>query len=60
LRADAWLHAYGDPTGDEAAEIRAQVRASFADDAPAWLEALIEWFGAVAGEAVQALSRSAD
>ena len=60
LRADAWLHAYGDPTGDEAAAIRAQVRASFADDAPAWLEALIERFSAVAGEAVEALSRSAD
>ena len=59
LRADAWLHACGDPTGDDASAIRAQVRASFADDDPAWLEALIERFSAVAGEAVQALSRSA-
>ena len=27
LRADAWLHAYGDPAGAAAAEVRAQVRA---------------------------------
>lgn len=37
LRADAWLHGYGDPTGPEAAAIRAQVRAAFADDDPAWI-----------------------
>jgi hypothetical protein len=60
LRADAWLHAHGDPTADDAAAIRAQVRAGFADDDPAWLAALIERFDAVAGEAVQALSRRAD
>jgi hypothetical protein len=40
LRADAWLHAYGDPLGDEAPAIRAGVRAAFADDDPAWLEQL--------------------
>jgi hypothetical protein len=59
-RADAWLHAYGDPTADNAAMIRAQVRAGFADDDPAWLAALIERFDAVAGEAAQALSDTAD
>jgi uncharacterized protein (DUF952 family) len=37
LRADAWLHAHGDPRGDEAAAIRAQVRAAFADDDPRWI-----------------------
>lgn len=60
LRADAWLHAHGDPTADDAAAIRAQVRSGFADDDPAWLAALIERFDTVAREAVQALSRSAD
>ena len=40
LRADAWLHGYGDPTGPDAAAIQAQVRAAFADDDPAWLEAI--------------------
>lgn len=38
LRADAWLHGYGDPTAPEAAAVRAQVRAAFADDDPAWIE----------------------
>jgi hypothetical protein len=40
LRADAWLHAHGDPTAAAAAEVRAQVRAAFADDDPAWLDAV--------------------
>jgi len=39
LRADAWLHSHGDPRGHEAAAVRAQVRAAFADDDPAWIEA---------------------
>jgi len=39
LRADAWLHGYGDPTGPDAPAIRAQVRAAFADDDPAWIAA---------------------
>ncbi len=39
LRADAWLHGYGDPSGTEAADVRAQVRAAFADDDPAWIAA---------------------
>lgn len=38
LRADAVLHAHGDPRAPEAAAIRAQVRAAFLDDDPAWLE----------------------
>lgn len=38
LRADAWLHGYGDPTAPAAAAVRAQVRAAFADDDPAWIE----------------------
>jgi len=39
LRADAWLHAYGDPTGPDAAEVRAKVRMAFCDEDPAWLAA---------------------
>jgi len=38
LRADAVLHASGNPTAPEAAEIRSQVRAAFIDDDPTWLE----------------------
>lgn len=37
LRADAWLWAHGDPRGAQAAAIRAQVRAAFADDDPSWI-----------------------
>lgn len=40
LRADAWLHAFGDPEGPEAAAIRATTRAAFADDDPAWMAAV--------------------
>jgi hypothetical protein len=56
LRADAWLHAHGDPTAPEAEAIRAQVRAAFADDDPAWLATLIERFDDVATRALAALS----
>lgn len=56
LRADAWLHAHGDPSGPDAEAIRAQVRAAFADDDPAWLATLIERFDAVAAAAVTALA----
>lgn len=39
LRADAWLHAHGDPTSAESASIRSQVRMAFADDDPSWINA---------------------
>jgi hypothetical protein len=44
LRADAWLHAHGDPTGPDAAGVRAQVRAAFADDDPGWIATLWQQF----------------
>jgi hypothetical protein len=56
LRSDAWLHAYSDPTSESAAAIRAQVRAAFADDDPAWLTAVIDRFDQVSGAAIAALS----
>lgn len=56
LRADAWLHAHGDPSSESAAAIRAQVRAAFVDDDPAWLEAIIERFDEVSSAAIAALS----
>jgi len=40
LRADAWLHAHGDPIGPQSTAIRAATRAAFADDDPAWLAAV--------------------
>ena len=51
LRADAWLHAHGDPDGPDATNIKAQVRAAFADDDPAWIAALWERFAFVLGRA---------
>ncbi len=56
LRADAWLHAHGDPAGPDAAAIRDQVRAAFADDHPAWLAKITERFDEVSSAAIAALS----
>ncbi len=55
LRADAVLHAHGDPTAPEAAAIRAQVRAAFLDDDPAWLDALWPTYRSVFTAAVERL-----
>jgi predicted deacylase len=49
LRADAWLHAHGDPLGSDAAAVRAQVRAAFADDDPAWIATVWQRFDDVLG-----------
>jgi hypothetical protein len=49
LRADAWLHAHGDPLGPDAPAIRATVRAAFLDDDPAWLDAVWHRFADVMG-----------
>jgi hypothetical protein len=53
LRADAWLHAHGDPTGPAAPAVRAQVRAAFADDDPAWIAACWPRFLTVIGAALE-------
>lgn len=37
LRADALLHGHGDPSGADVPAFRAQMRAAFADDDPAWI-----------------------
>ncbi|MEM7341865.1 MAG: DUF2817 domain-containing protein [Actinomycetota bacterium] len=44
LRADAWLHGHGDPTGDGAAAIRRQVWTAFLDDDPGWIATCNEQF----------------
>lgn len=44
LRADAWLHGHGDPTGPDAPAIKAQLRAAFADDDPSWIAEIAERF----------------
>jgi hypothetical protein len=55
LRADAWLHAHGDPRGAEAGPIKAQLRAAFAPDDPAWSELVWDRFAEVANRATAGL-----
>jgi hypothetical protein len=45
LRADAWLHGYGNPAGPEAAPIKAHIRSAFYGDAD-------DWKGMVAGQSL--------
>lgn len=52
LRADAVLHAFGDAAAPTAAEIRTLVRAAFADDDPAWIEACWTRFQSIVGAAL--------
>ena len=59
LRADAVLHANGDPLGPGAAAVRAQVRAAFADDDPAWFEAVAARFDEVVTSAMTHLTEDA-
>jgi hypothetical protein len=47
LRADAVLHASGAARNDGADAVRAQVRAAFADDDPAWFDAVAARFDEV-------------
>jgi hypothetical protein len=51
LRADAWLHAHGDPLSPEAAPIKAQVRAAFYGDAD-------DWKGMVVGQSLLAIRQA--
>ncbi len=56
LRADAVLHAHGDPNAPAALEIRNQVRAAFVDDDPAWLQACWPRYHSVVTAAGERLS----
>jgi len=56
LRADAWLHGFGDPRGPAAPAIKAQLRAAFAPDDPSWADAVVERFVAVRDRAIEGLS----
>jgi len=59
LRADAVLHAHGDPLGPQAESVRSQVRAAFADDDPAWFDVVSTRFDEVVDAATTALSAPA-
>jgi Protein of unknown function (DUF2817) len=51
VRADAWLHAHGDPLSPEAEPIKAQVRQAFYGDAD-------DWKGMVAGQSLLAIRQA--
>jgi hypothetical protein len=51
LRADAWLHAYGDPASPQGQAIKAQIRAAFYGDAD-------DWKGMVAGQSLLACKQA--
>jgi hypothetical protein len=51
LRADAWLHAYGDPTSPAAAPIKAAIRDAFYGDSD-------DWKGMVAGQSLLAIRQA--
>jgi hypothetical protein len=55
LRADAWLHAHGDPRGAEAGPIKAQLRTAFAPDDPQWADVVWDRFSEVTGAASEGL-----
>ena len=57
LRADAVLHGSGDPTGPGSEAVRAQVRAAFADDDPAWFDVVAARFDEVVAAALTNLAR---
>ena len=56
LRADAWLHAHGDPLGSEAGPIKEELRAAFAPDDPDWASLVWDRFSEVAAEATRGLT----
>lgn len=58
LRADAWLHAHGEPRSVDGENVRAQVRAAFADDDPAWFEKIARRFDEVVGAIDARLSQN--
>ena len=51
VRADAWLHAYGDPLSPEGQTIKAQVRDGFFGDAD-------DWKGMIAGQSLLAVRQA--
>lgn len=56
LRGDHWLHAYGDPTGPEAAEIKDAIRSAFYCETPDWHRSVCEQARHAERRALAALS----
>lgn len=60
LRADAWLHAHGDPLSDGAAAIKRQIRAAFYPETPTWKRAVLERTEAILALMLGGLGRLAE
>ncbi len=58
LRADHWLHRYGDPSGPEAAAIKAALRRQFFPDKDDWKEMVLFRTAQVLRQALQGLAAS--
>ena len=58
LRADAWLHSYGDPRGPEAGPIKAGLKAAFAPADPQWAAMVWDRFTEVTAAAAAGLEGS--
>ncbi len=56
LRADNWLHRYGNPTGPGAPPIKAQMRAAFAPGDAEWCEGVWRDFDHYLARTVEVLS----
>jgi hypothetical protein len=59
LRADHWLHTYGDPLGPEAEPIRADMRKQFYPDTDEWKEMVLFRGHQVVRQALQGLTSRA-
>jgi hypothetical protein len=58
LRADHWLHSYGDPLGPEACPIRAVMRKQFYPDTDEWKEMVLFRGHQAMRQAIKALART--
>lgn len=57
LRADAVLHAHGDPNGTDAANVRSIVRGAFCDDDPAWFDKCSARYDETVGACLRGLAQ---
>lgn len=58
VRADAWLHAYGDPLSPAGRAIKLQIRAAFVDDSDYWRGMILGQSQLAARQAIRGLSNS--
>ena len=58
LRADNWLHCHGEPTRQDAAEIKAQIRRAFFPDCDDWKDLVWQRSQAVLAQAIAGVRAS--